>query len=89
MDELGLTERQKNAVVFLKTSGRITNTGFQEEFGVAKRTAHRDLLELVKKGVLEKVGTTGKGTYYALRKGARKGPKGPRFVQDESGAKGS
>ncbi len=45
--------------------------------GVAKRTAHRDLIDLVKKGVLEKIGKTGKGTAYVLRKGAIKGPKGP------------
>ncbi len=59
-----------------KTVDRIGNTEFQSLLGVAKRTAHRDLMDLVKKGVLEKIGTTGKGTVYVLRKGAIKGSKG-------------
>lgn len=74
MDALGLNERQRKAVDFVKTRGRITNADFQEAFNVAKRTAHRDLAELVQKGVLEKVGTTGKGTFYVIGKGAIKGP---------------
>ena len=71
MDKLGLSERQKKAVAFVKTNERITNTDFQEAFHVAKRTAYRDLNEMVRKGVLEKIGTTGKGTFYTLRKGAK------------------
>ena len=39
--------------------------------GVAKRAVHRDLMDLVNKGVLEKIGKTGKGTTYVLRKGAK------------------
>jgi hypothetical protein len=39
--------------------------------GVAERTAHRDLTDLLVKGVIERVGTTGKGVFYALRKRAR------------------
>lgn len=77
MDEMGLNERQRKAVDFVKTKGRISNAEFQEAFNVAKRTAHRDLAELVGKGVFEKVGTTGKGTFYVISKGAIKGPKGP------------
>jgi ATP-dependent DNA helicase RecG len=71
IDKLGLSERQKKAVAFVKTNERITNTDFQEAFQVAKRTAYRDLNEMVRKGVLQKVGTTGKGTFYTLRKGAK------------------
>ena len=71
MDKLGLSERQKKAVAFVKTNERITNTEYQEAFQVAKRTAHRDLNEMVSKGVLLKVGTTGRGTFYTLRKGAK------------------
>lgn len=54
---------------------------------MAKRTAHRDLTELVEKGILEKVGTTGRGTAYVLRKGAEKGPKGPSVSSGAKGAK--
>jgi ATP-dependent DNA helicase RecG len=61
-------------------------TEYQTLLGVAKRTAHRDLTELVERGILEKVGTTGRGTAYVLRKGAIKGPNGPSV---SSGAKGA
>ena len=48
-----------------------------EAFGVSKPIASRDLDDMVRKGVLEKIGTTGKGTYYILdRKGLTKGSKG-------------
>lgn len=75
--ELGITERQKQAIRYVKENGRITNSEYQTLLRVAKRTAHRDLTNLIGKGVLKKVGITGSGTYYELTKGARKGPKGP------------
>lgn len=77
MDELGLNERQKKGIQEIKTAGTIGNTEYQALLNVSKRTAHRDLLDLVRKGVCEKIGTTGKGTRYLIAKGARKGPKGP------------
>jgi predicted HTH transcriptional regulator len=75
---LGLNERQRQVVAFVRKKSRVSNTDYQEEYGVAKRTAHRDLQELTAKGVLMRVGTTGKGTHYLLCKGAIKGPKGPQ-----------
>jgi hypothetical protein len=45
-----MTARQKHALTFLKTNGRITNTGYEKLTAVAKRTAHRDLLELIQNG---------------------------------------
>ncbi|NLH50762.1 MAG: DUF4062 domain-containing protein [Myxococcales bacterium] len=78
MADLALNERQKTAVAQVRREGRISNTEYQTLNSVAKRTAHRDLSELVEKGVFQKVGTTGKGTFYLLFKGATKGPKGPR-----------
>ena len=83
---LNLNDRQQRALIHLKTAGRIGNTEYQTLLGVAKRTAHRDLTELVERGILEKVGTTGRGTAYVLRKGAIKGPNGPSV---SSGAKGA
>jgi predicted HTH transcriptional regulator len=75
--QLGLNERQHQAVLTIKTSGRLNNLDYQKAFGVSKPTASRDLEEMVRKTVLEKVGTTGKGTYYILaRKGLTKGSKG-------------
>jgi predicted HTH transcriptional regulator len=71
-----LSERQMRAVEYLKIKQTITNTIYQSEFVASKRTASRDLDEMITKGVIEKIGTTGKGVYYRLAKGAGKGPKG-------------
>lgn len=45
------------------------------------------LIDLVAKGILERVGTTGKGTFYMVRKGATKGA--PWTTQFELPAGGS
>jgi ATP-dependent DNA helicase RecG len=68
MAELGLNERQKQAIIHLKARTRIANSEYQTLVSVARATATRDLEGLLIKGVLEKVGTTGKGTYYVLPK---------------------
>jgi predicted HTH transcriptional regulator len=70
MGQLHLNERQRKSALIVKTGGQIGNKDYQEMFGVSKPTASRDLDDLVRKGVLQKVGTTGKGTHYVL---ARKG----------------
>ncbi len=71
-----INERKRRAVQFLKIHGTITNSQYQKEFLVAKRTASLDLSELVAVGLIEKAGSTGKGVYYRLAKGATKGQKG-------------
>lgn len=68
MAELWLNERQKQAIIHLKARTRIANSEYQALVRVARATATRDLEGLLIKGVLEKVGTTGKGTYYVLAK---------------------
>ncbi len=75
--KLGLNDRQTQAVVYLKTHHEITNSIYQSEFLASKRTASRDMEDMITKGIAEKVGTTGKGVRYRLAKGATKGPKGP------------
>jgi ATP-dependent DNA helicase RecG len=72
---LGLNDRQIEAVKFVKVEGRITNKDYQKKFDLKKRQSTDDLKELEIKGILARVGTTGKGTYYIL-KGAPKGRKG-------------
>ncbi len=75
--QFDLNERQRQAILFIKTAQRLTNTDYQKNFRVSKPTASRDLEDMVKKGILEKMGITGKGTYYILnRKGLTKGSKG-------------
>ena len=74
MDKLGLRDRERRLVSLLKARDRIGNKEYQEEFGVSKPTASRHLEALAGRGVLAKIGTTGKGTYYVLsRKGLTKG----------------
>ena len=74
---LCLNARQKQAVSYVKQKGKITNSIYQVEFKTSKRTASRELEGMRKNGILERVGTTGKGLYYKLGKGATKGPNGP------------
>ena len=77
MVQLNLNNRQRQSVIMAKTRARLGNLEYQKAFGVSKPTASRDLEDMVKKGVLEKIGTTGKGTYYILdRNGLTKGSKG-------------
>ncbi|MCP4602094.1 MAG: DUF4062 domain-containing protein [Proteobacteria bacterium] len=71
-----LNDRQRKVIDLLKIHGKITNSKYQEEFSVAKRTASLDLSELVAYELVEKIGTTGKGVHYRLIKGASKGQKG-------------
>ncbi|MDK9712482.1 ATP-binding protein, partial [Acidaminobacter sp.] len=72
-----LNERQMKAVLLVKTGEQLSNKDYQQKFEVSKPTASRDLEELVRIGIVTKIGTTGKGTYYILDcKGLIKGSKG-------------
>ena len=87
---LGLSERQKKAIDFVRASARIGNSEYQRRTGATKKTASRDLDDLVSKGVLERSGTTGRGTHYVLGpKGDIKGTKGTRAGSRSSGSKGA
>jgi ATP-dependent DNA helicase RecG len=66
--ELALNDRQMRAIRYLKTHTRITNSGYQESTGASRATASRELDALLAKGVLEKVGKTGRSTHYVLAK---------------------
>ncbi len=63
-----LNERQLQTVFYVKKTGRISNSEHQKLSGVSRATATRDLDEMHGKGILKKVGTTGKGTHYVLVK---------------------
>lgn len=81
--KMGLNERQIEAVKYVKEKGKITNKEYQEICNVKKRQATDDL-KFLEKIVFERIGITGKGTYYILKerqrgergiKGATKGQK--------------
>jgi len=67
LQKMGLNERQIKAVMYMKKTGRITNKEYQEIANTTKKTASRDLSNLVKKEILKQVGSTGKGTFYTLK----------------------
>lgn len=63
---MNLNERQMKAVAHVKGFGRITNSEFQELTGSTRKTAARDLDDLVQKSVLVRVGER-RGSYYILK----------------------
>ena len=73
---LNLNERQIKAVMYVKEKGQITNKEYQKVCATSKRTASRDLLDLVSSGFFKQIGTTGTGTAYILKGpyGATMGP---------------
>lgn len=64
---LGLKNRQIKAIKYVKEKGEITNRIYMKLVEISKPTATRDLSELTKKSILERVGRTGKGTIYRLK----------------------
>ena len=66
MDELGLNDRQKKGVVYIKQNGAISNREYQDITKVIVRTAARDLRKLVECGLVKQVGVTGRSTHYIL-----------------------
>ncbi|MCL5669684.1 MAG: transcriptional regulator, partial [Acidobacteria bacterium] len=67
LDALGVTERQSHVLLAVKSKGRLTNAEYQKISGVLRKTAARDLSDLVGKGVLKQVGT-GRGSHYIVRR---------------------
>jgi predicted HTH transcriptional regulator len=67
LERLGLNERQKLAVAYVKRSGRITNADYQGLSGAPRKTAARDLAGLVEHGLFELVGSR-RGAHYVLKK---------------------
>jgi len=66
--KLGLNGRQKLAIGYLKTQGKISNTEYQRVANSIKKTATRDLSDLKEKGIIEQRGNRGPGVYYVLAK---------------------
>jgi ATP-dependent DNA helicase RecG len=64
--KLGLSERQIKAVEYVEKKGSITNREYQELVGAPRRTATRDLTDLVKKGIFKLVGKGKREIKYVL-----------------------
>jgi ATP-dependent DNA helicase RecG len=67
LDSLDLNERQKKAVEFIKTGKKITRSEYEKMFGISERTANRELSDLVKLSIFNKIGR-GPNVYYELTK---------------------
>jgi len=63
LSELGLNERQVDALLFFKTKGEITSSEYAQKYKVTDRTARTDLNELVEKELLIKRGETNQSKY--------------------------
>ena len=79
LNKLDLNEREMKAVQYVKEHGDITNQEYRELLQLPRRTALRDLNELCTKGVLQKIGMTGRNAKYSLRtKRATNAPNAPQ-----------
>lgn len=65
-ETLDLNKRQVKAVLFAKEKGEITNSDYQDINSIKKSVAAKELQDLTEKGLLIKIGTTGRGTKYIL-----------------------
>ncbi len=61
-----LNGRQKLALEYVRSKGKITNEEYQKTGNTTKKTATRDLQDLIKRGIFIRTGRTGKGVYYTL-----------------------
>ena len=67
LKHIGLNTNQVKAVMHLKVNKKITNGEYQKLNGVSRSTAARELSALVKRGIIERRGHTGRGTAYVLK----------------------
>ena len=67
LKKLGLTERQIKAVMYVKETGSINNSKYQDINNIGKTTATEDLQKLVKMGLLTEPTAKGRGAKYKLK----------------------
>jgi ATP-dependent DNA helicase RecG len=61
----GLSERQRKAVEYVSEKGSITNREYKALCSVSSDTAHRELVDLVQRGILRREGK-GRSTHYLM-----------------------
>jgi ATP-dependent DNA helicase RecG len=66
IEQLGLNDRQKRAIAYLKEHGKIERKTYCNICGVGKTVAHEELADMVNKELIEMVGK-GRGAHYILR----------------------
>lgn len=68
LQKLDLNERQIKAVLYIKEKGSIVSSVYQRINDTTSKTATRDLVDLVAKGILENKGGATRGAIYVLKK---------------------
>ena len=63
LKDLGLNERQIDALIHFKSKGKITTSEYAQKYNVTDRTARTDLNELIKRDLLTKKGGTNQSKY--------------------------
>ena len=63
---MGLNERQKKTITYLKEHEKIDRKTYCNICSVEKTVAHEELADMVNKELIE-MGGKGRGTYYILR----------------------
>lgn len=66
LDTLGLNERQRKAINYMKNYKKITSKEYAKLFSITDRTARNDLKSLLDKKILIQRGSSKKLTYYEL-----------------------
>ncbi len=66
LEQLGLNERQKKAITYIKEHGKIDRKTYITICNVEKTLAHEELADMVNKELLDILGK-GRGAYYILR----------------------
>jgi ATP-dependent DNA helicase RecG len=66
LKELQLNDRQVKAILYIKENGSITNASYQSVNLISKPVASKELSDLLSRKLIQKIGTTGKGTKYIL-----------------------
>ncbi|MCP3660399.1 MAG: DeoR family transcriptional regulator [Bacteroidetes bacterium] len=65
LNNLGLTERHKEVIKYIKEKGRITNKEYRNLYSLSDEGARLDIQKIIKKGILKPVGK-GKNIHYVL-----------------------
>lgn len=63
LNELGLNERQADALIYFKSKGEITTSEYAQRYNISDRTARTDLNELIDIKLLCRQGETNKSKY--------------------------
>lgn len=66
--KMGLNDRQIKAITYVKENGSIVNAIYQNINSTTKKTASRDLADLISKKLFENKGGTTKSAVYVLKK---------------------